>query len=81
MKSRLLSKGSGPDFDEPRDCGLSGLSRAAGDDYESDQETDAEVEAFLKARIKGSIQAIGNNLERMQVVMDRMERKLAEACR
>jgi hypothetical protein len=77
MKSRLLSKGSGPDFDEPRDCGP---SRAAGDDHESDQETDAEIEAFLKSRIKGSIQAITNNLERMQVVMDRMERKLAEAC-
>jgi hypothetical protein len=46
-----------------------------------DTESDAEVEAFLKARIKGSVQAIGSNLERMQVVMDRMERKLAEASR
>ena len=74
MNNRLLSKGAGSDFDELRDCGPSKA-------VEDDQESDAEIEAFLKARIKGSIQTISNNLERMQVVMDRMERKLAEASR
>ena len=77
MKSWLLSKGAGPDFDEPKDFGP---ARAASDDLVTDSDAEVEAEAFLKARIKGSIQAIGNNLERMQAVMDRMERKLAEAC-
>jgi hypothetical protein len=63
MSSRLLSKGSGPDFGESR-------HRSA-----------ADTEALLHARIKGAIQGIGNNLDRLQVVMDRMERKLAEATR
>ena len=80
MRSRLLSKGSGPDFGESRHCSPAG----AGGHGQSDQEAEndaAGTEALLKTRIQGAIQGIGNNLERMQISLDRVERKLAEAIR
>lgn len=80
MRSRLLSKGSGPDFGESRHCSPAGAGGYDQNDQEMES-TAAETEALLKTRIKGAVQGIGNNLERMQVVLDRMERKLAEATR
>ena len=66
MRSRLLSKGSGPDFGESRHCSPAG----AGGYDQNDQEVESDAvgtEALLKTRINGAIQGIGNNLERMQI--------------
>jgi hypothetical protein len=71
MSDRILARGWGSEVPEVKED----RCRHA---EEEEHESDAELMAYLKPRIAEMIQAIGDNLERVQSSLQRMDRKLGE---
>lgn len=78
MRDRLFSKGLTSDTPESE---RSPERRSTSDPAEEDFDSERDAEILLRTRFPGTLQAIGDHLDRSLATLQRMERRLEELTR